>query len=77
MALEHKFSLRISREKYLDYYEGNVASVQTYTDTGLLIQFPASALTPWVTHLGIRGYFVIKFDDNNKLISLDKYAELK
>ena len=60
----------------MHYYEGNATSVQTYAENGLLIQFPASALKPWVTHLGIQGYFMIKFDDNNKLISLDKLAEL-
>lgn len=75
MSSEFRFSLSITREKYLNYYQGSATSVQTYTENGLLIQFPASALTPWVTHQGIQGHFVIKFDDNNKLICLDKLAE--
>ena len=62
MAKEFRFSLKINREKYLQYYEGKATVVQTYTENGLLIQFPASALKSWVTHLGIQGYFVIKFD---------------
>ena len=75
MASEHRFSLHISRQEYLRYYAGDAKSVQVRSFQGLLLQFPASALKSHVTHQGINGHFVIKFDGNNKLIELNKLAD--
>lgn len=72
MALEARFFLDISRARYLNYYTGDISTVQVRSDKGLWIQFPATALQPWVTHEGIKGNFIIKFDENNKLIDLQK-----
>lgn len=72
MSSEFHFSLDIDRQEYLRYYAGDVKSVQVRAIQGLLIQFPASALKPYVTYQGIQGNFVIKFDDNKKLIALEK-----
>jgi len=74
MPSEHRFSLDISRQNYLNYYAGNASTVQVHTEQGLLIQFPASALKPWVTHQGIQGYYMISFDADNKLIELKKLS---
>jgi hypothetical protein len=72
---EHYFSLQISRQEYLRYYAGDANSVQVRSIQGLLLQFPASALKNYITHQGINGYFVIKFDGDNKLIALNKIAD--
>lgn len=77
MNSEFQFSLDISRQKYLNYYAGNATTVQVHTNQGLLIQFPASALKPWVTHQGIHGFFSISFDANNKLIELTQLTKFK
>ena len=74
MASEHRFSLHISRQEYLRYYAGDAKSVQVRSIQGLLLQFPASALKKHVTHQGINGQFVIKFDGNNKLLDLMQIA---
>jgi hypothetical protein len=75
MVSEHYFSLKISRQEYLRYYAGDAKIVQVRSIHGLLLQFPASALKKHVTHQGINGHFVIKFDDNNKLIAVNKMAD--
>ena len=75
MKSEYHFSLHISQQEYLRYYKGDAKTVQVRSIQGLLLQFPASALKSHVTHQGIQGHFVIKFDANNKLISLNKIAD--
>ena len=72
---EHYFSLQISQQEYLRYYAGDANSVQVRSIQGLLLQFPASALKKHITHQGINGHFVIKFDGDNKLIALNKIAD--
>ena len=72
MNSEFHFSLNINRQEYLRYYAGEVASVQVRSVQGALIQFPASALKPWVTHTGIAGYFSITLGNDNKLIEITK-----
>ncbi|RLA04529.1 MAG: DUF2835 domain-containing protein [Gammaproteobacteria bacterium] len=76
MVSEFQFSLKLSQQKYLQYYAGEKSSVQVRSNEGLLIQFPASALKPWVTHHGVQGHFAIRFDKDNKLTSLKKLADL-
>ena len=75
MSAEYRFPLNISNEDYLQYYAGDATVVHARSEQGLIIQFPASALKPWITHQGIHGYFSIKFNDQNKLVSLDKLNE--
>ena len=72
MDSEFRFSMNLSRQKYLQYYAGETKSVQVQSDEGLMIRFPASALKPWVTHQGVSGTFIIKYDKNHKLIELKK-----
>lgn len=72
MSSQFRFFIELSDQEYLNYYAGDATSVQVKTEDGLIIQFPASALKPWITHNGIYGYFMIKFDKNHKLIELTK-----
>ena len=65
-----QFSLDISAQKYLSYYQGVVQSVYVETDSGYSINFPASELKKFVTHSGIQGRFEIEFNDQHKLVSL-------
>ncbi len=66
------FSLLIPVHEYQAYYSGIVQDVSVVTHNGLRINFPASALRPYISHDGIQGEFVIEFDENNKLITLQK-----
>jgi len=72
MVNTYRFYMQLSREEYLKYYAGEASCIQVYSEDGTSLQFPASAAKPWITHRGIEGFFIIKFDANHKLISLKK-----
>jgi hypothetical protein len=69
---EMYFSLHITPEQYLTYYQGAAKNVSVQTEDGKRLQFPANALQKFVTHEGIKGRFRIRFDQNNKLIGVEK-----
>ena len=66
------FSLRLSAEKYQSYYEGSINAVIVTADDGRTLRFPANALQKFVTHNGIEGRFEIVFDNNNKMVGLNR-----
>ncbi len=63
---EIRFSLSLSPERYLAYYQGAAQQVSVCAYDGRRLQFPASVLRPFVTHEGVHGEFAIRFDGNNK-----------
>ena len=67
-----RFSLHITAEKYQAYYQGAAKFVRVQADDGCSLKFPASELQRFVTHDGIQGYFEIIFNDDYKLISLNR-----
>ncbi|MBL4867062.1 MAG: DUF2835 domain-containing protein [Pseudomonadales bacterium] len=67
-------SLNITTEEYLLWYQGSVKTVFTYARDGRSISFPANILQPFVTRNGIQGRFAITFDENNKLVSIQKVS---
>ncbi|MCU7938711.1 MAG: DUF2835 domain-containing protein [gamma proteobacterium symbiont of Bathyaustriella thionipta] len=71
---EIRFRLEISAQEYLRYYQGEVDSVQIRTTDGRIIQFPANALHKYITQTGINGSFRIVFDDNNKMLSMERVS---
>ncbi len=67
-----RFSLNISADRYLSYYQGAAKSVWVETEDGRSLKFPASELQRFVSHDGIHGRFEIIFDGQNKLVSLKR-----
>jgi len=67
-----RFSLDISADKYLAYYQGAAKSVKVMTEEGLSLKFPASELQKFVTHDGIKGRFEIVFNAQHKLVSMNR-----
>jgi hypothetical protein len=67
MTQKLQFSIHISPEQYERYYQGSAKFVHVQTEQGRSLQFPASALRPYVTHLGVRGRFEIEFNEQHKL----------
>ncbi len=67
---EVRFSLVISAEEMLRYYQGAAQNVLVTTDRGLKLQFPAEHLRRFVTEQGVRGRFAIRFDANNRFVDL-------
>lgn len=69
---EAHFALDIPPEQMLRYYRGQAGVVSVIAQDGRSYRFPAAALRPFITAEGIRGRFRIRFDDQNRLVSLDK-----
>ncbi len=72
MSKKTRFSLAISPEQYLAYYQRTVNNVSVMASDGRRIQFPANLLQKFVTHDGIQGIFEIEFDDQHKLLEIRK-----
>lgn len=72
MAFESTFTLRLSRDQLLRYYGGQGNAVQVRDDSGRLVRFPAASLRPFVDNNGIRGRFRIRFDQDHRLIGLER-----
>ena len=67
-----RFSIDISAEKYLAYYQGSAKFVRVVTEEGLSLKFPASELQKFITHEGIQGRFEIVFNRQHKLVSMNR-----
>ena len=67
---EFYFSLSITADELMRYYRGSAQQVVARAQDGRCVQFPASALRPFVTHEGVRGEFCLVVDDNNRLVEL-------
>ena len=70
--LKMTFCLHISAEKYLQYYQGSAKNVIVKADDGRSLKFPAGNLQKFVSRDGISGQFEIIFDDNHKIVSLNR-----
>ena len=67
---EIRFSLNLSKEQALRYYQGSARFVVVTAENGQRIQFPAEHIRPFIGAAGIQGWFSIRFDDDNKLIAI-------
>ena len=66
------FYIKLSAEKYREYYAGNVKNVQVIANDGRTIRFPANILQPYLNHDDIEGEFVIEFDDQHRFVSIKR-----
>ena len=66
------FSIDLSAEKYLHYYRGSAKNIIVRAEDGRRIQFPASALQPFVKKDGVHGRFCLIFDNQNKLQKIEQ-----
>ena len=69
---EFEFTLHLSAEEYLQYYEGLAKSIQVKTLCGKTIQFPADKMREFVLKEGVHGTFIMTLDNENKVLSLLK-----
>ena len=67
---EIRFFLDIPSHRYLAYYQGAAQNISVTSVDGLRVRFPANVLRPHLTHYGIKGEFVLQYDDNNKFMGL-------
>jgi hypothetical protein len=64
--------LKINADAYQKMYRGDAQHVVALDIEGRTIQFPAASLRPFVTREGIEGVFVIKVDEANRLIDIQR-----
>lgn len=69
---EFRFYLKISQQEFLRYYQGQARQVLVHSYDGRRVQFPASALRPFITRTGIDGEFVLVVNDQHKLVELKR-----
>lgn len=67
------FSLNISPSDYLRYYQGSADRVVVRCHDGRNLSIPAIKLRGFVTTAGIKGWFCITVDQNNRFISLERH----
>lgn len=65
-----KFSLKLSAEEFLAYYEGTAKQVIVRADDGRVLQLPANVLRSYVTHDGICGRFILECDQHYRFVSI-------
>ena len=64
------FYLALTAEQVKLFYAGDKNRVQVTDAAGKTLNIPWSALVPYVTPLGVRGNFVIRYDAAGKLSDL-------
>ncbi len=69
---EIRFNLSLSVHEFLAYYEGVARDVIVTGKDGRRLRFPAHVLRPYVTHDGVRGEFILEFDDNHRFQRIRK-----
>jgi hypothetical protein len=74
MAKRFEFSLALSSEQYLAYYQGAASKVVVRCTDGQSIQFPARLLTRFVTAQGVQGHFVLACSDDMKGSTLTRVS---
>lgn len=72
---EFVFTLSISPDEYLRYYQGSARNVVARTSDGRTIRFPARELRPYVTRDGVQGRFRLCCDGHNRLVSFERLSE--
>ncbi len=62
----------ISADEYLRHYQGSVTTVACTARDGRKIRFPSRILQPYISKEGIKGAFVIQFDQHHKFVGIEQ-----
>jgi hypothetical protein len=68
----YRFSISVSTEDWLSFYEGSIQNIIVRTFHGLRVSIPARNFLPFVTYSGIQGTFEITFNENKRIVQLTK-----
>jgi len=69
--MKYYFSIHITANEFLPYYQGTIQNVVVTTNQGIKVQFPAMHLRKHLTVSGIQGSFCLQ-TQQNKFLSLVK-----
>ncbi|HHH36723.1 MAG TPA: DUF2835 family protein [Gammaproteobacteria bacterium] len=65
-------ALAIDSERFLQYYRGKARQVVARSLDGRTVRFPAEILQRFLTHEGVHGVFVIRYDANNRFLGIER-----
>ena len=66
--------LHIDADEFLRHYQGSAKQVVCTARDGRRVRFPTGILQRFISRSGIHGAFRIEFDDNNKLVAIQRIA---
>lgn len=72
---EFRLRLSISPAEMMLYYRGDASVVLATARDGTSVQMPARLLRPHVTAQGVSGEFLLRCDDRNRFLSLERIAD--
>lgn len=64
--------IAISPDEWIKLYRGEAADVHTTSRDGRSVRFPARILSRFFLEDGIRGSFLIRFDNTGKFSSIQR-----
>ena len=67
---QYTFNLRVSYERFLPIYQGDIDKIIVKDLTGLTIELAAKHLKPYLTPDGVNGQFKLLVDSRGKFQSL-------
>jgi hypothetical protein len=72
---EFRLRLLISPDELLLYYRGDASVLRATALDGTRLQMPARVLRPHVTAQGVSGEFLLRCDDRNRFLSLERVGD--
>lgn len=72
MARVYRFSVFLTEQQCLGYYQGQIKYVLVWADSGEKIQLEAHNFRRYFTHSGLSGRFELTTNQQGKFVSLKK-----
>ena len=67
-------SLNIPADEFLAFYQGKKNKVHATADDGRTVLFPANILQKFLTHTGIHGSFLFSYNEDGKLVLVERIS---
>ena len=67
---QYHFRISISYQEFEKLYRVPNTVVKVRSEQGAMLQLPAMRFVPFFTQLGVRGYFELQLNDDNKFQKL-------
>ena len=71
---EFRLRLLISPQEMLTYYAGDARHLVATASDGTRVKMPARFLRPHVNGQGVIGEFLLRCDDRNRFVSLERVS---
>ena len=72
MSTAYEFGVRVSADRLLAMYRGDVQFLVVRDRNGLKLQLPLVNFRPYVDSAGLHGYYRVIVDERNKIESLTR-----